>query len=453
MKWFKLQQLKSRRPQMRKQAVAKLVAEEGAKAVDHLLPFVADPDSGVRKEVVRALGQTKDERALTALIHALRDVDGDVREAAVVALAQLDNQRAIEPLTRALGDPRHEVRWRAVRALDALGWQPANDEQEVLRAIAAGEFSKAASVGPAAVERLAAALRDERNPKRRMVVEALGQVGERYCVASESCAFDIIGGKLLREIEPGELVSIGARGIESREVVKGARRAFCVFEHIYFARPDSLVDGQLVYATRERMGEELAREHPAAGADCVFSVPDSSNAMALGFAETSGLKLEHALIRNHYVGRTFINPTQASRNAKVKIKFNPVREVLAGKKVVVVDDSLVRGTTSRELVQMIRQAGAREVHFRVASAPITGPCYYGIDTPQRRELIASGNSVEEIRRFIEADSLGYLSEEGMLNAVANGGDPQRLYCTACFTGKYPVVREEAVEAAAAVASS
>jgi HEAT repeat protein len=178
MKWLTLQQLKSSRPQMRKQAVARLVAEDGAKAVDHLLPFVNDPDPGVRKEVVQALGQTKDERALTALIHALRDADGDVREAVVVALTQLEDKRAIEPLTRALGDPRHEVRWRAARALDAQGWQPANDDQTILRAIAAGEFGKAASVGSAAVDRLAAALRDQRNPKRRMVVEALGQVGD-----------------------------------------------------------------------------------------------------------------------------------------------------------------------------------------------------------------------------------------------------------------------------------
>jgi amidophosphoribosyltransferase len=207
-----------------------------------------------------------------------------------------------------------------------------------------------------------------------------------------------------------------------------------VFELVYFSRPDSTVFGRSVDHVRRALGRELAREHPTEGADCVFSVPDSSNAMALGYAEVSGLKLEHALIRNHYVGRTFINPTQAGRNAKVKIKFNPVREVLQGKRVVVVDDSLVRGTTSRGLVQMIRHAGAREVHFRVASPPITGPCYYGIDTPTREELIASSHDVEQIRRHLGVDTLGYLSLDGMLRAA--GGDSQ-AFCHACFSGDYP----------------
>jgi amidophosphoribosyltransferase len=185
---------------------------------------------------------------------------------------------------------------------------------------------------------------------------------------------------------------------------------------------------------RRALGRELAREHPAPGADCVFSVPDSSNAMALGFSEQSGVKLEHALIRNHYVGRTFINPAQSARTAKVKIKFNPVREVLAGKKVVVVDDSLVRGTTSKGLVQLIRQAGAAEVHFRIASPPITGPCWYGIDTPSKSELIAANHDVEEIRRHLGVESLGYLSLDGMLRAA--GGDPTD-FCHACFSGDYP----------------
>ena len=189
-----------------------------------------------------------------------------------------------------------------------------------------------------------------------------------------------------------------------------------------------------VDGVRRALGRELAREHPAPGADCVFSVPDSSNAMALGFSEQSGVKLEHALIRNHYVGRTFIHPAQADRMAKVKIKFNPVRGVLEGKKVVVVDDSIVRGTTSRALVQLIRQAGATQVHFRVASPPITGPCYYGIDTPSKQELIAANNTVEEIRQHLGVDSLGYLSLDGMLRAA--GGDPAD-FCHACFSGDYP----------------
>src|SRR6266513_1299340 len=192
----------------------------------------------------------------------------------------------------------------------------------------------------------------------------------------------------------------------------------------------------------DALGRELAREHPAPGADCVFSVPDSSNAMALGFSEESGIKLEHALIRNHYVGRTFIHPAQAGRMAKVKIKFNPVREVLEGKKVVVVDDSIVRGTTSKALVQLIRQAGAAEVHFRVASPPITGPCYYGIDTPTKGELIASSHEVTEIRDHLGVDSLGYLSLDGMLRAA--GGDPAD-FCHACFSGDYPTDIPEDLE--------
>jgi len=264
----------------------------------------------------------------------------------------------------------------------------------------------------------------------------LGKLGTGYVVASETCALDLIGATAVREIQPGEFLRIQGSPPEIDRLpalpAKPHRR--CIFELVYFSRPDSTIFGRSVDRVRRALGRELAKEHPASGADCVFSVPDSSNAMALGFAEQSGLKLEHALIRNHYVGRTFINPTQAARNAKVKIKFNPVREVLAGKKVVVVDDSLVRGTTSRELVSMIRQAGAQEVHFRVASAPITGPCYYGIDTPTKSELIASSHSLEEIRRHLGVETLGYLSLEGMKRAA--GGDTTE-FCDACFSGEYP----------------
>ena len=264
----------------------------------------------------------------------------------------------------------------------------------------------------------------------------LGRLGDGYVVASETCALDLIGATTIRELGPGEFLRIQGSPPEVDKLpslpAKPHKR--CVFELVYFSRPDSTIFGRSVDRVRRALGRELAREHPATGAACVFSVPDSSNAMALGFAEQSGLKLEHALIRNHYVGRTFINPTQAARNAKVKIKFNPVREVLQGKKVVVVDDSLVRGTTSRELVQMIRQAGAKEVHFRVASAPITGPCYYGIDTPTKSELIASSHSLEQIRKHLGVDTLGYLSLEGMLRAA--GGDHGE-FCHACFSGEYP----------------
>jgi amidophosphoribosyltransferase len=262
----------------------------------------------------------------------------------------------------------------------------------------------------------------------------LGRLGGGHVVASETCALDLIGATAVRELEPGTFLRIHDGVVDRLAALPAKPPRRCIFELVYFSRPDSTIFGRSVDRVRRALGRELAKEHPAPGADCVFSVPDSSNAMALGFAEEAGLKLEHALIRNHYVGRTFINPTQAGRNAKVKIKFNPVREVLQGKKVVVVDDSLVRGTTSRGLVQMIRQAGAVEVHFRVASAPITDPCYYGIDTPTKGELIAATHSSDEIRRHLGVDSLGYLSLEGMKRAA--GGDPAE-FCDACFSGTYP----------------
>ncbi len=273
----------------------------------------------------------------------------------------------------------------------------------------------------------------------------LGKLGNGHVVASETCALDLIGATRVREIGPGEFLRIQDGVVERLPSLPAKPHKRCIFELVYFSRPDSTIFGRSVDRVRRALGRELAREHPAPGTDCVFSVPDSSNAMALGFAEESGLKLEHALIRNHYVGRTFINPTQAGRNAKVKIKFNPVREVLAGKKVVVVDDSLVRGTTSRGLVQMIRQAGAVEVHFRLASAPITGPCYYGIDTPTKGELIAATHSLEEIRRHLGVESLGYLSLDGMRRAA--GGDPGE-FCDACFSGDYPTVIADEVLAEA-----
>ena len=262
----------------------------------------------------------------------------------------------------------------------------------------------------------------------------LGRVGDAPVVASESCALDIMGARHVCELEPGTIVRIEGPRVDYLDPLPPKPRTECVFELVYFSRPDSLVFGESVDQYRRALGRRLAAEHPASGADCVFSVPDSSNAAALGFSEESGLRLEHGLIRNHYVGRTFIHPVQAGRDAKVRIKYNAVREVVAGRSVVVVDDSIVRGTTSRGLVTMIRQAGAREVHFRVASPPNVGPCYYGIDTPTREELIAATHSVEEIRRYLNVDSLGYLSLEGMLNASA--GDPER-FCHACFSNQYP----------------
>jgi amidophosphoribosyltransferase len=262
----------------------------------------------------------------------------------------------------------------------------------------------------------------------------LGRLGDGYVVASETCALDLVAAEYERDIEPGELVRLDHQGMRSRRAFEPARPLRqCVFEHIYFSRPDSRVFGEGVDRVRRRIGHRLAQEHPAE-ADLVIAVPDSSNSIALGFSEESGIRYELGLIRNHYVGRTFIQPHQAGRDSSVRVKFNPVREVLEGQRVVVVDDSIVRGTTSRKLVRLLRRAGAKEVHFRVGSPPVTHPCFYGIDTPSRRELIGAVRSVEEIGGFLGVDSLGYLSLEGLL---ACEREPAR-YCRACFTGSYPV---------------
>jgi amidophosphoribosyltransferase len=262
----------------------------------------------------------------------------------------------------------------------------------------------------------------------------LGKVGDGVVVTSETCALDIVGARIACELEPGSFVRIRGSRIEDLAPLPPKDPTRCVFELVYFSRPDSQIFGESVDQFRRNLGRRLAQEHPAPGADCVIAVPDSSNSAALGFSEASRVPFELGLIRNHYVGRTFIHPVQAGRDTKVKIKYNPVREVLEGKSVVVVDDSIVRGTTSPGLVAMLRQAGAREVHFRVASPPTIGSCYYGIDTPHPEELIASSHSVEEIRNFLGADTLGYLSLDGMVHASA--GDPHR-FCHACFSGQYP----------------
>lgn len=262
----------------------------------------------------------------------------------------------------------------------------------------------------------------------------MGKLGDATVFASETCALDIVGATFDREVEPGEIVAVDATGVHSTHPLPARQEHRCVFEYVYFARPDSRVFGGSVDRARRALGRRLAREWPAPGADLVFSVPDSSNSAALGFAEESGIPYELALIRNHYVGRTFIQPTQAGRDAKVKVKYNAVREVIAGKKVVVVDDSIVRGTTTRGLVAMIRAAGALEVHMRISSPPVTGPCYYGIDTPSREELIAANYTRNEIAEHLGVDSLGYLSLEGMLEAVPGG---PHGFCHACFSGDYP----------------
>jgi amidophosphoribosyltransferase len=270
----------------------------------------------------------------------------------------------------------------------------------------------------------------------------IGRVGDAYVAASETCALDIVGAVLLREVKPGEIVAFDGTGMRCLQAFEPTVLKRCVFEHVYFARPDSYVFGGSVDRARRALGRQLAIEQPAPGADLVFAVPDSSNAAALGYADHSGLPLEHALIRNHYVGRTFIQPSQDDRDAKVKVKYNPVREVLAGKSVVMVDDSIVRGTTTRGIVALVRAAGAREVHMRVSSPPITGPCYYGIDTPRREELIAANYSLAEIARHIGVDSLGYLSLDGMLSAVPGGPTG---FCHACFSGDYPTAPPTAVD--------
>jgi amidophosphoribosyltransferase len=260
----------------------------------------------------------------------------------------------------------------------------------------------------------------------------LGRLGSAIIVASETCALDLIEAEYIRDIEPGEVLKIRNGSIEELPRLTPTVPASCIFELIYFARPDSQIWGQSVDAARRAFGRQLALEHPA-DADSVFSVPDSSNSAALGYAEGSGLPLELALIRNHYIGRTFIQPVQTDRDFKVRVKYNPVREIVDGKRLVMVDDSLVRGTTSRGLVSMIREAGAKEIHVRISSPPIRFPCYYGIDMPTREELLASKRSVEEIREYLGVDSIGYLSLEGMIEAVKNAGP----FCDACFTGNYP----------------
>ncbi len=268
----------------------------------------------------------------------------------------------------------------------------------------------------------------------------LGRVDGSAVLASETCALDLIGAEFIRDIEPGELVVVDQAGIRSFRPFPPEPHRQCVFEHVYFARPDSLVFGRNVLESRLLLGRQLARECPA-DADVVVPVPDSGMGAALGYAQESGLSFEWGLIRNHYVGRTFIEPKQSIRSFGVKIKLNPVRSVLQDRRVVLIDDSIVRGTTSRKIVGMVREAGAREVHLRISSPPTTGPCYYGIDTPSKNELIASRLTVEEISRYIGADSLGYLSHDGLLKAV---GDVEgRRYCTACFSGRYPVAVAQA----------
>jgi amidophosphoribosyltransferase len=263
---------------------------------------------------------------------------------------------------------------------------------------------------------------------------ALGRLNGHWVVASETCAFDIIGAKYEREIEPGEVLEITSNGLRSSFPHRKVKHAFCIFEYIYFSRPDSIIFGENVDKVRRRLGRLLAREHPAE-ADIVIGIPDSANTAALGYSEESGIKFEIGLIRNHYVGRSFIDPEQKIRDLDVKVKFNTVKGAIQGKRVVLVDDSIVRGTTSKKLVQLVRQAGAKEIHFRVSAPPLISPCYFGIDMPTKDQFIANKKTIKQIEKYLKVESLGYLSVKGML---AMPSLPDDNFCVGCFTSNYPI---------------
>jgi amidophosphoribosyltransferase len=278
------------------------------------------------------------------------------------------------------------------------------------------------------------AVRDPRGFRPLALGKIEGHDGEvSWMVASETCAFDLLNAQYVRDIEPGEMLRISRAGLESIHFSAPKPHQYCIFEHVYFSRPDSIVFGRAVNESREMLGRLLAREHPAE-ADMVVPIPDSGVPAAIGFALESKIPFRMGLIRNHYIGRTFIEPSQAIRNFGVKLKLNPVRSLIAGKRVVLIDDSIVRGTTSRKLVRMVREAGAKEVHMRISCPPTISPCYYGVDTPTKEELIASSNTPEEIRKYLGADSLGYLSLPGLRQAV---NDTEGKFCTSCYTGVYP----------------
>lgn len=263
----------------------------------------------------------------------------------------------------------------------------------------------------------------------------LGKLKDAWCLASETCAFDLIDAEYVREVEPGEMLIIDENGLHSSKPFPEKQRAVCTFEHVYFSRPDSTIFGKSVNESRHKMGKQLAIEHPC-DADLVVPVPDSGVAAAIGYANQSGINYRQAIIRNHYVGRTFIEPSQSIRSFGVRLKLNPIKDLIKGRRIVLVDDSIVRGTTSKKIVQMVREAGAREVHVRISCPPTKHSCYYGVDTPDRRDLIAAQMAVEEVCGYIEADSLGYLSLDGMLAAI--GIDPTST-CNACWSGNYPTL--------------
>lgn len=346
----------------------------------------------------------------------------------------------------ALGHNGNLVNFSELRGmLEARGsiFQSSSDSEVIIHLIAASQ-------APTIAERVTDALRQIKGAYSLVVLTenemiaardpfgfrplVLGKLNDAVVVASETCALDLVRAEYIREVEPGEIVIASDGGMQSIKPFASMPIKRCVFEYVYFARPDSLLFGRNVYQVRKMQGKALARECPAE-ADIVVPVPDSGNAAALGYAEESGLPFEMALVRSHYVGRTFIEPRQSIRHFGVKIKFNPVSELLRDKRIVLIEDSLVRGTTLRKVIPMLRQAGAREVHMRIAAPPTMNSCFYGIDTPTPEELLASSHSVEEIRRFITADSLGYLSWDGLYSFVNGGRDG---FCDACFTGAYPL---------------
>lgn len=265
---------------------------------------------------------------------------------------------------------------------------------------------------------------------------SIGKLGDGYVLASETCAFDLVGAEFVREVEPGEIVIINKKGINSVFFRKNREKALCIFEYIYFSRPDSKLDGKTCHIVRRELGRQLAKEHPV-DADIVISVPDSGNSATLGFAQESGIPFEFGFIRNHYVGRTFISPTQNERDMKVRVKLNILPDVVRGKRVVIVDDSIIRGTTTLSRIVELKKAGAKEVHIRISCPPTKNPCFYGVDFPSCENLIAANHSVDEICKFLDADSLGYLSMEGMIKACGGNG-----FCMACYDGNYPVPFEE-----------
>ena len=327
-------------------------------------------------------------------------------------------------------------------------FQTSTDSEVILHLIAKSQATTIADRAMDALAKLKGAYSLVMSTERHLIAArdphgfrplCLGQLGDAWIIASESCALDIISARYIRDIEPGELVIIDENGLRTYfQVNKAEKPAHCIFEFIYFSRPDSMIFGDNVDKTRRKFGKQLAIEHPA-DADIVISVPDSSNTAALGYADQSGLKYELGLIRNHYVGRTFITPGHDSRAAKVRLKFNPVRGVLRGKRVVIVEDSIVRGTTLKHLARMVREAGARQIHVRVSCPPIISPCFYGIDFQSEKELIANEKTVEQIRQHLGVDSLGYLSLDGLIKSAPNG---ENHYCTACFDRQYPIPIEQ-----------